>query len=96
VEYFSKKSAARIAAALMNKREGSPMIDVRKYWTQCRLHDWHYMMSDDPEVYRMGKDSEDYLVSLAHNDPAMAEVYKQWQDHARNCGPRPAEPKLEG
>lgn len=70
-------------------------MDVRKYWTQCRLHDWHYMMSDDPGVYRSGKDSEDYLLSLAHKDPAMADMFKQWQDHAYNCGPRPAEPKLE-
>lgn len=70
-------------------------MDVRKYWTQCRLHDWHYTMSDDPEVYRNGKDSEDYLLSLAHNNPALADMFKQWQEHAYNCGPRPAEPNLE-
>jgi hypothetical protein len=70
-------------------------MDVRKYWTQCRLHDWHYMMSDDPEFYRMGKDEEDRLVAIAQSDPAMAEIYRQWQDNAHNCGPRPTEPKLE-
>lgn len=70
-------------------------MDVRKYWTQCRLHDWHYTHSDDPEVYRMGKENEDMLVSLAHGNPAMAEVFKQWQDHNLGCGPRPVEPKLE-
>ena len=69
-------------------------MDVRKYWTQCRLHDWHYEMSDDPEVYRNGKANEDYLLSLTHNSPAMADMFKQWQDHAYNCGPRPAEPKM--
>jgi predicted hydrolase (HD superfamily) len=70
-------------------------MDIRKYWTQCRLHDWHYEMSDDPETYRMGKDSEDYLLSLAHKDPAMAEVFKQWQSYHRDTGPRPIEPKIE-
>jgi hypothetical protein len=70
-------------------------MDVRKYWTQCRLHDWHYMRSEDPEVYRSGKESKENLLSLAHNNPALAEVFKQWWEHAYNCGPRPAEPKLE-
>jgi predicted hydrolase (HD superfamily) len=70
-------------------------MDVRKYWTQCRLHDWHYEMSDDPEVYRNGKDSEDYLLSIAHEDPAIAEVFLQWQAYHYYSGPRPAEPKME-
>lgn len=70
-------------------------MDARKYWTMCRLHDWHYTMSDDPEVYRNGKDSESYLLSLAHKDPAMADVYKQWREHHFGTGPRPIEPKLE-
>lgn len=70
-------------------------MDVRKYWTQCRLHDWHYEMSDDPEVYRNGKNSEDYLLSHAHIDPALADMFKQWREHAHNCGPRPIEPKIE-
>lgn len=71
------------------------MIDARKFWTMCRLHDWFYMMSDDPEVYRNGKENEDYLVSLAHNDTALTDLFKQWQDHYYECGPRPTEPKLE-
>ena len=70
-------------------------MDIRKYWTQCRLHDWHYEMSDDPEAYRMGKESEDYLLSLAHKDPAMAEVFKQWRSYHHDTGPRPIEPKIE-
>lgn len=70
-------------------------MDARKYWTQCRLHDWHYMMSDDPEVYRNGKDNEDYLMSLAHNNPVMADMFKQWQDHHYGSGAKPVEPKLE-
>ena len=70
-------------------------MDIRKYWTQCRLHDWHYEMSDDPEVYRMGKESEDYLLSLAHKDPAMAEVFKQWKAYQFTSAPRPIEPKIE-
>jgi hypothetical protein len=28
----------------------------RQYWTACRLHDWRYMYSDDPDVYCAGKD----------------------------------------
>ena len=70
-------------------------MDVRKYWTLCRLHDWHYMMSDDPEVYRNGKDYEDMLASMAHKDEAMAGIYKAWREYHHNCGPRPPEPSLE-
>jgi hypothetical protein len=67
----------------------------REYWTACRLHDWHYMYSDDPGVYRAGKESLDRLQLLAHNDPALANIFRQWEENQMNCGPVPREPKLE-
>lgn len=70
-------------------------MDVRKYWTACRLHDWLYHYSDDPEVYRQGKESEDHLVALADTDPELNEIFLQWQEYRHNSGPRPTEPKLE-
>lgn len=71
------------------------MIDPRKYWTMCRVNDWLYVYSDDPEVYRYGKESNERLVSLTDGRPELADIYNAWRDHVFNCGPRPAEPKLE-
>lgn len=71
------------------------MIDARKFWTMCRLHDWFYMMSDDPEVYRDGLESEERLQELAEQSPAHAEIYAAWHDHHHGTGPVPTEPKLE-
>lgn len=70
-------------------------MDVRKYWTMCRVNDWFYAYTDDPEVYRDGKENNDRLVSLTNGRPDLADIYNAWYDHAFNCGPRPAEPKLE-
>lgn len=70
-------------------------MDARKYWTMCRLHDWHYTHSDDPEVYRNGQENEDHLLRLAHGNDALTEVFKQWREYHYGNGARPAEPKVE-
>jgi hypothetical protein len=70
-------------------------MDARKFWTQCRLHDWFYMMSDDPEAYRDGEESERRLLTLAKESPAHAVIYEAWRAYHHDNGPRPVEPKLE-
>lgn len=70
-------------------------MDVRKYWTACRLHDWFYMMSDDPEVYRNGAESEADLLREAWNKPDLTEMYEAWKDHMFGSGPKPKEPMME-
>lgn len=70
-------------------------MDVRKYWTMCRLHDWLYEYSDDPSVYREGYESHNELIRLANGRPEFVDMYHAWYEHAFNCGPRPAEPKME-
>ena len=94
MEYFSKKSAERLAAALLNRKD-RPMIDARKFWTMCRLHDWFYMMSEDPEVYRDGEEYLDRLGDLMRGRPDLYAIYDAWRAHHYECGPVPAEPKLE-
>ena len=71
------------------------MIDARKFWTMCRLHDWHYHMSDDPEVYRDGRESEERLLELAEASPEHSTVYGAWYAYHYENGARPEEPKLE-
>ena len=95
MEYFSKKNAARLAAALLNRKGNQPMIDARKFWTMCRLHDWFYMVSEDPEVYRDGEESLDRLEDLMRGRPALEAVFEAWRVHHYECGPVPVEPKLE-
>lgn len=70
-------------------------MDARKYWTQCRLHDWFYMMSDDPGVFRDGAESEALLLNLAFKNPDLTSIYEAWCDFHYGSGPKPAEPKLE-
>lgn len=71
------------------------MVDPRKFWTMCRLHDWFYMMSDDPEVYRNGAESEADLLRLAYAKPVLAEIYEAWREYQFNSGPKPKEPSME-
>jgi len=70
-------------------------MDARKFWTMCRLHDWFYMMSDDPGVYREGKESMENLESIMYGKPDLYEVYDAWRAHYYEAGPKPAEPKVE-
>lgn len=70
-------------------------MDPRKFWTMCRIHDWFYMMSDDPVVYRDGFDSEKELSRIAAKSPKLTEVYEAWREHMLGTGPKPAEPKME-
>ena len=71
------------------------MIDARKFWTMCRLHDWFYMMSDDPEAYRNGLESERRLMELAIQSLDHADIYEAWRAYHFESGPKPVEPKLE-
>jgi len=71
------------------------MIDARKFWTMCRLHDWFYMMSDDPHVYREGGESRERLEEIRRESPAHAEIYEAWRAHHYDAGARPMEPKVD-
>lgn len=70
-------------------------MDARKFWTACRIHDWHYEMSDDPDVYRNGADARRNLQSLAMRDENLRPIYDAWYEYHFNAGAAPAEPKLE-
>lgn len=70
-------------------------MDARKYWHACRLHDWHYFMSDDPGAFREGQDAEDNLLLLANENPVLTDIFHQWREYHFNAGARPVEPKLE-
>lgn len=70
-------------------------MDVRKYWTMCRLHDWYYKYSDDPSVFREGAESEADLLRLAWDKPDLTAMYEAWADHVFGSGPKPKEPQME-
>lgn len=70
-------------------------MDARKYWTMCRLHDWHYTISDDDAVFQAGAESEDQLMHLAWKNPELRDIFHAWREHHYRSGPKPAEPKLE-
>jgi hypothetical protein len=70
-------------------------MDLRNYWTACRLHDWHYSYSDDPGVYREGAESEADLLRHAWGRPDLTEMYNMWKDYMFGSGAKPKEPKVE-
>lgn len=65
----------------------------RKFWTACRIHDWTYMYSDDPEVYRNGKEEREALLRIADKGPDFKRVYDAWHDYHFDSGAKPEEPK---
>lgn len=70
-------------------------MDARKFWTMCRLHDWFYMMSDDPGVYREGAESLSNLEHIMRGKPELMAIYEAWREHSFGTGPVPAEPALD-
>lgn len=70
-------------------------MDVRKFWTMCRIHDWYYSYSDDPGVYREGAESEADLARIAAKSPELMDMYQAWRDHMFGSAAKPEEPKLE-
>jgi hypothetical protein len=70
-------------------------MDARKFWAMCRLHDWHYEMADDSEVYRTGEEAHYTLTNLAYSDPVLTPIFEAWREYHYNAGARPAEPKME-
>lgn len=70
-------------------------MDARKFWTACRVHDWFYMMADDPGAYRDGKENEERLREISQTSPEHLEIFIAWQSYFRDCGAKPEEPKLE-
>lgn len=71
------------------------MIDARKFWTMCRIHDWFYSMSEDDEVYRNGVENETKLLRISQTDPKLSEIYEAWREYQFNSGPKPKEPSME-
>ena len=67
----------------------------RQFWTACRIHDWTYMYSDDPGVYRNGKEENEALLEAAHKNPALMDMYRAWSAYHFDSAAKPEEPKLE-
>jgi hypothetical protein len=67
----------------------------RQYWTACRLHDWFYIYSDDPGVYRAGREDQLRIEAMARKDPALKKILDAWHQYHFGCGPVPTEPKID-
>ena len=67
----------------------------RQFWTACRVHDWNYMYSDDPGVYRAGKEENETLLDAAYKDRSLFDIYNAWSAYHFDNAAKPAEPKLE-
>lgn len=67
----------------------------REYWTACRLHDWTYMYSDDPGVYRAGREESERLLSIADTSEEHKSIYAAWHAYHFDNAAKPDEPKID-
>lgn len=54
-------------------------ITLKEYEQMLKSHDWYYMMSDDPQVYKKGCYKQSELKEIAEtnsNFKAMFDIYK--------------------
>ena len=52
-------------------------ITPEQYKKMLNTHDWHYQMSEDPGVYRRGKESRDRLIELSKTCEEFKSMYSQ-------------------
>ena len=63
----------------------SPLIPAilraSEFYKLCAKADWHYSYSDDPEVYRKGKDYQDAFETVANKIPTFKLIYAAFKYH---------------
>lgn len=67
----------------------------REFWTACRIHDWHYMYSDDPGAYRAGREERERLMAVANAGPEFKDIMAAWHAYHFDNAAKPDEPKLD-
>ncbi len=67
----------------------------REFWTACRLHDWHYMYSDDPGAYRAGREERERLMAVANSGPEFKDIMAAWHAYHFDNAAKPNEPKID-
>lgn len=62
------------------------------YYDQLARHDWTYMMSDDPSVYKRGSSSESAIKTTAKQSPEHQALFDAYSAFAWGRGPKPKRP----
>lgn len=55
-------------------------ITLEVYEDMLKKHDWYYMMSDDPNVYKIGSDSYSIIKKLSNSSEKHLELFNQYQN----------------
>jgi len=55
-------------------------ITLEIYEDMLKKHDWYYMMSDDPHVYRIGSHSYNSIKQLSNSSEKHLELFNQYQN----------------
>ena len=62
---------------------------LKDYWNQLAQHDWFYEYSDDPRMYREGRDNNHRLMEIAKHDQKYTDLYHAYAKYVFGAGPQP-------
>lgn len=68
------------------------MTTLPEYYDMLARHDWTYMMSDDPNVYKRGSASESRIKSILKESPEHQALIEAYRNFAWGRGPKPEKP----
>lgn len=67
-------------------------LSLGEFYVHLKRHDWTYMMSDDPGVYRRGSEFESKLKAMAKTSPEHLALFDAYQEFVWGRGPKPEDP----
>lgn len=70
-------------------------VNLGEYWDQLSAHDWWYMMSDDPGVYRRGSAEESRLKGIRRQSPSHDALFTEMEAWGRSLGSAGKPPRPE-
>ncbi len=68
-------------------------MTLQEFYDALARHDWYHGLSDDPGVYRRGKDSADKLLSTSRISTDHERLYADYCDYIFDNGAKPVRPE---
>ena len=71
----------------------SDKVNLSDFWDMLDRHDWWYMMSDDPNVYKRGQQATIRLRQIGGQSPEHKKLIDAYEAALRGGGEKPPRPK---
>ena len=66
------------------REEISSMVNLKDFEKMLKSHDWYYMMSDDPSVYKRGEVNWEQIKKMAIELGGTPEAKELWDTYAKD------------